>query len=140
VGVIYLDTSAMIKRVIDERESDALEEFLRDANRAGSSLMSSVLGSVEAARALRARAEQAELEFNGDDLDLALGGVRMIPLEGEVVTRAQSIGPPLLRSLDAVHCASAIEVASDQLVTYDRRLATAATRNGLDVISPGARA
>jgi predicted nucleic acid-binding protein len=48
------------------------------------------------------------------------------------------VDPPLLRTLDAIHLASALEVGADEMIVYDRRLADAARANGLTVTSPGA--
>ena len=64
----------------------------------------------------------------------------IVALEPDVAAAAATIGPPTLRTLDAIHLASAAALGSDleALVTYDRRLAEAARGLGMPVASPGA--
>ena len=64
-------------------------------------------------------------------------GVDEFPLRPWVLDRARTIGPPALRSLEAVHLASAVGLQATQLVTYDGRLADAARGEGIDVLAPG---
>jgi predicted nucleic acid-binding protein len=67
-----------------------------------------------------------------------LEGVELLAIDEEVLSRASVLGPPVMRSLDAIHLASALTLGRelDAVVTYDRRLASAAEQVGLRVESP----
>ncbi len=69
-----------------------------------------------------------------------LADIELIPLSGRVIEEAGDSAEPLLRSLDALHLASALSIASDltAFIAYDRRLASAAEAAGLPTIQPGA--
>ncbi len=67
----------------------------------------------------------------------ALSGVAEHPLSDQLLTRARTVGPRWLRSLDALHLASAIEIGAESMVTYDQRLAHASRLLGLVVLAPG---
>lgn len=131
--MIYLDSSALLKLVHQERESDALELWL--AQHATIPLVSSQLAKVEVIRATRRINPDALLEATSllDSLDL-------IPISANVVDRASMIGQSELRSLDAIHLASATAIHADltAFVAYDARLAEAATDAGFGTKKPGA--
>jgi predicted nucleic acid-binding protein len=132
---IYFDSSALIKRVVAEEESDALVDFLDDHYHEGDLLASSSLAWVEVSRAVLARAKRpsdaAEL------IDGAMSGIDERTLTGEVVSVARRIEPLILRTLDALHLATAVLTDADLVVTYDDRLAEACRRNALAVAAPG---
>lgn len=134
---IYLDSSALVPRVAAEPFSEALKQRLHQLEVDEALMVTSAVGKIEVSRALRSRAERLGLEWHEDDDREALSGVRILPLDDQVVEHARSIGPRVLRSLDAVHCATALLTNSDTLITYDVRLADAAVRNGISVESPG---
>jgi uncharacterized protein len=71
--------------------------------------------------------------------DLALARVDLIDMSAAVVESASRLPDPMLRSLDAVHLATALLVSDDldAVVTFDDRLAAAAAGHGLPVESPG---
>ncbi len=97
-GFWYLDSSALVKLVLTEPESGRLETFLgEDVGR-----VSSALASVELIRAVRAHGDRAIAEARK-----LLGAIDLIPLDEPLLDRAGSIGPPALRSLDAIHVATA---------------------------------
>jgi predicted nucleic acid-binding protein len=126
----YLDASALAKLVIAEPESDALQRDL--AHRDG--LLSSRLSAVELHRAAR-RAGQARILQQVDDV---LASLVLIELSPAIVDRACRIGPANLRTLDALHLATASTLTLPQLdvITYDERLAAAARASGLDIAQP----
>jgi uncharacterized protein len=132
---VYLDSSAAIKRVVPEAESSALVDALDDLADAGDLLLSSSLAWIEVARALRARFGH-RLARVAADVDAALSGVAEHPLGPDVVSLARRIDPDALRSLDAIHLASALLVDADLVLTYDVRLAGACRENGVAVRSP----
>ena len=130
---VYLDSSALIKRVIVEQESTDLVDFLDAHYQQADLLASSSLAWVEVSRAVLARAKAPATA--GDLIDGAMSGIDERPMTAEVVSVARRIEP--LRSLDAIHLATAVLIDADLVVTYDDRLADACRRNSLAVASPG---
>ncbi len=126
---VYLDTSALVKLLVDERESLALVDHLGDNRR----VVSSALAAVETMRACRRSTVDAA------DVRGLLQSVETITIDQEVVQAAGAIDPPSIRSLDAIHLASAKRVDDPALefITYDARLADAARSHGLRVVQPG---
>jgi predicted nucleic acid-binding protein len=127
--VFYLDTSAATKLVLDEPESDDLRAHL-----GASQLASSQLTITELSRAVLRRSSGARAQ-----LEQALATLFLISLSVERLTQAATLPPPTLRSLDAIHLATALSVREelDAFVAYDRRLLDAASGLGLPVASPG---
>jgi predicted nucleic acid-binding protein len=125
----YLDSSAFVKLATPEAESPALEAYLRDWNKP----VSSALLRTEALRALRPHGREAVA--SGRE---RLSDVTLIEVDTSVLELAGIIGPDALRSLDAIHLATAQLLGSDLgvIVTYDRRMAAAAGELGLPVASP----
>lgn len=132
---LYFDSSALIKRVIAERESEKLVEFLDSHYQQGDLLVSSSLAWVEVSRVVLARARSSATA--GQLIDGAMSGIDERTMSAEVVSVARRIEPLVLRSLDALHLATAVLVDADLVVTYDERLADACRRNALAVVSPG---
>jgi uncharacterized protein len=129
--VIYLDSAAVVKLVHAEAESQALRDWLGDRSSLG--WTSSVLIEVETVRALSRHAPDA-IGRLPPILDLMV----LAEISAGVRALAQTVMPPAVRTLDAIHLATALRM-SDQLtsfVTYDRRLADAAIAAGLTVDSP----
>ena len=126
---VYLDASAALKLVVAEAESRALEDYLAGGHRR----VSSRVLDVEVTRAVRRLGPDAE-----DQAHALLTALELLELNLEVTTRAGVIEPGSLRSLDAIHLASALSLGSDldAFVTYDARQAAAARAVGLTVESP----
>lgn len=127
---LYLDASALVKLVITERESAALRIFL-----AGDPvLISSRIGAVELRR-VAARQDEQPAE---PQVDAILANMLIIEVDEGVAESAGAVHPTSLRTLDAIHLASALTLAPelDALITYDARLADAARAAGLNVVSP----
>lgn len=128
-AVAYVDSSALVKLVMEEPGSTALRGYLHDHDL----LASSRILSVEVRRALMRHSAP-----NHDFADEVLRSLLVVDLDASVATVAGRIGPPALRSLDAIHLASALELGEDlgAFVTYDERLAEAARALGMPVASP----
>lgn len=129
-SLLYLDASALVKLVVVEPESAALTAFLgnwRDR-------ITSRISAVEVARAVRREARR-ELRDRVAEL---LESVAFVELNPELARIAGTLDPPTLRSVDAVHVASALSVGTDAgpFVTYDARLKEAAVSAGLEVRAP----
>jgi predicted nucleic acid-binding protein len=129
--VIYLDTSAVLKLVVQEDESDALEVWLGE--RPGVPRVTSALTRVELVRACR-RLDPALVPAATE----LVSGLDTIPLREWVSDAAAALPDRALRSLDAIHVASAmvLDEALEVLVAYDERLLTAAARSGLPTAAP----
>jgi predicted nucleic acid-binding protein len=124
----YVDSSAVVKLTVLEDESDALRAFLRaDARR----LAASALLEVETARAVRVAGGE------GGTLAEVLAAVDLVDVTFAIRARARTLEPAQLRTLDAIHLATAIEIGAHEMLVYDRRLAAAATAYGLRAWSPG---
>jgi uncharacterized protein len=132
VTVLYLDTTALLKRVFIEPESSAVRGLLSERHAARDLLTASSIAWLEVWRALR-RASVADVEAAAS---AALSGVAEFPIDGSTLRRARRVGTDELRSLDAIHLASAIAVGADAMVTYDKRLSGAAAAVGLAVLAP----
>jgi len=127
----YIDSSAIVKLVLAERESAALIGRVERSN-----LVSSEIAFVEVQRAIRLETDESEV------LDLAeqrLSGIDLVLIDDELLKDAARADPRELRTLDAIHLVSALRVRDriDALLVYDRRLAHAAQAIGLPVESPG---
>ncbi len=125
----YLDSSALVKTVVEEPESSALSAWLRDKDR----LVACELVRVEVVRAIRVSDPDAV-----DDARQALATLTLIRVDRELYEAAAVLDPPLLRSLDALHLAAALSVgpALAAVVTYDARMTDAARALGLQVEAP----
>jgi predicted nucleic acid-binding protein len=135
---VYLDSSAMIKRAVTEPESVELREAVARHTAKDDVLLSSALGTVEVSRVLRSRLEAEPPHYINDLVDRALGGVAECALSSQVIGIARRLGPTSLRSLDAIHLATASIVAADLVIAYDERLLRAARELGFRTASPGA--
>jgi predicted nucleic acid-binding protein len=127
---VYLDASALVKLVAPESETDALAAFLV----ARPSQATSVIGLVEVRRAAKRRPG-----VSGARVEDVLGRVSAIALDLTTAAAAGSVGPASLRTLDAIHLASAAALGDDleAFVTYDLRLAGAARMLGMPDVAPG---
>ena len=126
---IYLDTSALAKLVVEEAESAALWAAITG----GPDLVSCDLARTELVRAVRRVLPELALRAR-DVLDTCT----LVAVTARLFEAAGRLDPPLLRSLDAIHIAVALDLGDDvdALVTYDQRMADAAAANGLPVLSP----
>ena len=127
--LVYLDSSAFVKLVITEAETAALSAYLRRRSVA----VSATLLRTEALRAA-SRASPATILA----VRRALRDIAFVDLSRDLLDQAGTLAPTGLRSLDAVHVTAALSLGDDldELVTYDARMAAAATASGLVVASP----
>lgn len=126
----YLDTSALVKLVVAEAETEALRDWLRDND---DDLVTCDLTRTELMRAVR-RVDTALAVRAREVLDT----LHLTELTPELFAEAGRLDPPSLRSLDAIHVAAALDLGDDidTFVTYDERLGGAARLNALSTASP----
>jgi len=130
LSALYLDSSAFVKLVIEETESAAVRSLL--AGRA-SRRVSSALLRTEALRAVR--------HLGPDALTIVRDGLRrvdLIAIDDRILDSAGTLERRVLRTLDAIHLATAIAVGDDleAIVTYDERMVEAARLLGLSTATP----
>jgi uncharacterized protein len=125
----YLDSSALVKLAIEEPESRALRAHLRRRK----VLVSSALSRTEVLRALLLEGDEGMARGRA-----VLARVELIRVNDRVLNAAGSLQPPDMRSLDAVHLATAKQLGPDlgQVISYDKRMVEAAQRLGLETASP----
>jgi predicted nucleic acid-binding protein len=118
-----------VKLALDEPEETALREQLD----AWDGLVSSALLRVEALRACARYGPERTARATA-----GLGAVTLIPLDDRVLGGAAALEPPALRSLDAIHLATALSLGDDlgAMFVYDERLAEAAREVGVCVAAP----
>jgi predicted nucleic acid-binding protein len=129
VGALYLDTSVLGRVLLDEPDTAAIRREL---------------GRFE--RHISSRLIRVELRRLGllkdmlEHVDELLAGPVLIPLDETILTAAETIAPSVVRTLDAIHLATAVRLAGagqlDALMTYDKQLAVGAREHGITVLSP----
>ena len=130
MSALYLDSSAFVKLAVEERETAALRAFLVDV---AQRRVSSVLLRTEALRAVR--------HLGAEALATVREGLRRIDLVGiddRILDAAGTLEPGVLRTLDAIHLATAMAIGDDleAVVTYDERMLEAARLLGLSTATP----
>jgi uncharacterized protein len=121
--LLYLDSSAIVKLVVPEPETKALREFLES----WPERVSSVVARIEVERGAR--------RIGGGAIRRArtvMSRIALVELDEEVVRTAASLDPPTLRTLDAIHLATALSLrgALGVVSAYNGRLAAAASSKG----------
>jgi predicted nucleic acid-binding protein len=125
----YVDSSAIVKLVVAEPESKPLRRYLSRRQ----PLVSSALARTEVARALMPSGPEAVAR--GEE---ALRRIQLLRVNDRVLSEAGRLEPRELRSLDAIHLASARHLGPsvEQIVTYDERMTAAARANGWSAAAP----
>jgi uncharacterized protein len=125
----YLDSSVIVKLAVEEPESAALRRYLRRRR----PLVSSALARAEVARALLPLGDAALRR--GHDI---IAGLELIRINDRILTAAGALLPEELRTLDAIHLATAQQLGGDlhRLITYDARMRTAAETITYPITAP----
>jgi predicted nucleic acid-binding protein len=129
MAATYIDSSAIVKLAVREPQSDALRRYLRRRR----PLISSALAREEVLRALLPGGEPALVSGRR-----VLDRVDLVRVNDRILNLAGALLPLELRSLDAIHLATATRLGADlsDLVTYDDRMSAAARAMGYRVSSP----
>ncbi len=127
----YLDTSAFLKLIVAEKHSKSLRTW---AERHDQSLVSSDLLLIESLRTARRLGPEFLLATRE-----MLRGVHLVALTADICESAADLDPAIMRSLDAAHLATALQLGADleAVVTYDDRMSEAAAQLGIRVLAPG---
>ena len=128
MSLAYVDLSALVKLILDEPDAGPMRRWYIEADR----VACSIVGTVETRRAVVRKVDEP------DHVEHILRSISTIDLDEAVARSAGSLRPLALRSLDAIHLATALELGDslDAFVTYDDRLAEAARAVGLPVVRP----
>lgn len=127
---LYLDTSAFVKLVVEEPRSGALRSYLgRERGRR----VSSALLRAEAVRAVRHLGPEALGRTRQ-----ALRAIDLVAVADQILDAAGSLEPRIVRTLDAIHLATAASLGDDldAIVTYDARMIEGARLLGLPAVGP----
>ena len=126
----YFDSSTFVKLIVDEPESSMLRSW---ASAEDVNVVSSDLARAETIRAVRRYWPELAAEARALFTPVTCSRITL-----EIVVRAALLDPPELRSLDAIHLATALVLGDelDGLVTYDERLASAARKHGIPTLAP----
>ncbi|MCU1565405.1 MAG: type toxin-antitoxin system VapC family toxin [Pseudarthrobacter sp.] len=128
--IVYVDTSAALKLVVEEPESGPTADFLASAGQKGERLVASMLLHTELHCAANRRGLPPEL------VNDVLDGINLVDLTRSDLLYAAAL-PGKLRSADAIHLAAAIRLEAQTLVAFDKELVRAATQAGLHTVTPG---
>lgn len=128
-SLLYLDPSALVKLVVHEPETQAL----REARRSWPERVSSVVAEIEVERVGRRVGVGATRRTRS-----VLARIALVDLDEQIRRRAGAMGPPELRTLDAIHLATALSLGDDlgAVCAYDARLRDAAAAAGVEVLTP----
>jgi predicted nucleic acid-binding protein len=132
--LLYLDSSALVKLVLAEKESTALLAHCA----AWPVRVTSEMARVEVLRAARRVSTDLAVEQRAGEV---IAGLHLLRLDEEILDRAALLEPRTLRSLDALHLATALSLGRDlaAMAVYDSALAAAASACGVAVVAPGLR-
>ena len=125
----YLDSSAILKTIFDEKERPELLRVLATQS------TSSRLSRVEVRRTVARLAPTNVIEVNQE-----LEKINFLPISDAILLAAENFSPDItLRALDAIHVATvmSLEGSIEGLITYDKQMVTNAQLLGIKVISPG---
>jgi hypothetical protein len=127
-SISYIDASALVKLVVDEAESPSMHRWFVESGR----LATSAVGMIETRRAA------SRHPHDPGRLESILRSMVVLHVDENIAGSASRVPPLTLRTLDAIHLATALMIGAeiDAFVTYDDRLAAAARDIGLPVVRP----
>lgn len=128
--LIYADSSALVKLIIEETETAALKSHLASRSNV---LATSRLAIVEVTRACKLANPSQE---TAEEADRLLSSCMLVSVSSQLLRSARKLTSDTIRTLDAIHLASALRIDADELLAYDRRLLAAAREQGLCVADP----
>ncbi len=130
--ILYVDTSAAMKLLVEEKESAALAGHLQGRTQEGDTLVASLLLHTE----LHCAANRWPEHIDHDAVSEVLSAIALVDLESGDLTTAPLL-PGRLRSADAIHLATALRLNARAMVVYDRELLIASRSAGINAFCPG---
>jgi uncharacterized protein len=132
--VVYVDTSALVKLIVDEPETDAVRGELQQRD----VIATSVITEIELARAASRARDRSATALDDVAVWAITAAMLEVELTPEIRRAAAALQPSAVRSLDAIHLATAASLGDELagLLTYDIRMQDAATALGVTVIAP----
>lgn len=130
--IVYVDTSAAMKLLVEEEESAVLADHLQRRAENGDTLVASLLLHTE----LHCAANRRPEHIGHDEVSEVLSAIALVDLESGDLTTAPLL-PGRLRSADAIHLTTALRLNARAMVVYDTELRTAARTAGVEALSPG---
>jgi uncharacterized protein len=130
--IVYVDTSAAMKLLIEERESAALADDLQRRGQDGDTLVASLLLHTE----LHCAANRRPEHIRHEEVYEVLSAIALVDIDSGDLTTAPLL-PGRLRSADAIHLATALRLNARAMVTCDTELHAACRTAGIDAIRPG---
>ena len=129
MSATYLESSALVKLAVEEPESAALRRYLRRRR----PVVSSALARTEVLRSLLLEGDEALARGRS-----VLDRVELIRVNDRILNAAAMLLPVEVRSLDAIHLATARQLEADlgRVVTYDERMLNAARQLGIRTAAP----
>lgn len=131
--IVYVDTSAAMKLLVEEKESALLADHLQQRRQDQDTLVASLLLHTELHCAANRRPGHIEHEAVSE----VLSAIALVDIESGDLTTAPLL-PGRLRSADAIHLATALRLNARAMVVYDTELRAASRTAGIDASSPGA--
>lgn len=129
--IVYVDTSAAMKLIVEEAGSGALAEHLEARRADGDILAASMLAYTE----LHCAANRRPEHISAKAVTEVCSALALVDLEnGDLATAA--LLPGRLRSADAIHLATALRIDAREMIAYDTELIAAATAAGIPASSP----
>ena len=131
--IVYVDTSAAMKLLVEEKESAELADRLQRRAEDGDTLVASLLLHTE----LHCAANRRPEHIGHEAVSEVLSAIALVDIESGDLTTAPLL-PGRLRSADAIHLATALRLNAQAMVVYDTELRAAARTAGIDAFGPGA--
>ncbi len=131
--IVYVDTSAAMKLLVEEKESAALAGDLQRRGADGDTLVASLLLHTE----LHCAANRWPAYLGHEAVSQVLSAIALVDVENGDLTTAPLL-PGRLRSADAIHLATALRLNARAMVVYDAELRAASRTAGIEALSPGA--
>lgn len=123
---VYVDSSALVKLLVREPETAYLQDLRTTP------MATSALALVEVHRAVTARFPQLT-----EPAERLVRSCLLVSVTDDVLGRARRLASDRLKTLDAIHLATALHIPVAQMITYDRQLIEAAREEGIEVLHPG---
>jgi uncharacterized protein len=130
--IVYVDTSAAMKLLVEEKESAVLADHLQQRTQNGDTLVASLLLHTE----LHCAANRRPEHIGHEEVSQVLSAIALVDIESGDLTTAPLL-PGRLRSAGAIHLAAALRLNARAMVVYDVGLRAASRTAGIDAISPG---